>query len=199
MPPPMHLPHVVLEGRSVRLAPFAPDLRDAVRAALDTDPQAWAGMIGNGGGDGFDAWWEEAVGEQAAGARLPYAVMPRSGGAVVGTTSLASLRPAHRGVEIGSTFYAPQARGGAVNPECKRLLLAHAFEGHAIRVELITDALNARSRAAIRRLGATEEGVLRAHKLTWTGRVRDTVVFSVLAAEWPAIRERLDARIAAAA
>ena len=86
-----------------------------------------------------------------------------------------------------------------MNPECKRLLLQHAFDHGALRVELVTDALNARSRAAIAKLGAVEEGVLRAHKVTWTGRVRDTVMFSILASEWPAVRERLDARIAAAA
>ena len=185
-----------LEGRFVRLLPFAPDLREAVRAALDTDEDAWAGMVSNGGGAGFDDWWADARREQAAGLRLPYAVVLRDGGAVVGSTSFLSLRPAHGGVEVGSTFYAPAARGGAVNPDCKRTMLAHAFDAGALRVEVVTDALNARSRAAIARLGAVEEGVLRAHKLTWTGRVRDTVVFSILAAEWPAVRARLDARLA---
>lgn len=197
-PPPMKISHSPLEGRFVRLAPLAPELRSSLRAALDTDPDAWAMMVTNGGGEGFDGWWAEAERERAAGTRLPYAVVRRADGAVVGTTSLTALRPAHRGAEIGSTFYRPDARGGAVNPECKRLLLAHAFDGGAIRVELITDALNARSRAAIAKLGAVEEGVLRAHKVTWTGRVRDTAVFSITAAEWPAVRDRLDARIAAA-
>ena len=195
----MTLPLAPLEGGLVRLSPLTPDLRDPLRAALDTDAEAWAGMVSNGGGAGFDGWWAEAARDQAAGVRLAYAVRLRTDGTVLGTTSLTSLRPAHRGVEIGSTFYRPQARGGGVNPECKRLLLQHAFDHGALRVELVTDALNARSRAAIAKLGAVEEGVLRAHKVTWTGRVRDTVMFSILASEWPAVRERLDARIVAAA
>ena len=88
-------------------------------------------------------------------------------------------------------------RGGAINPAAKRLMLGHAFEAGARRVQFKIDALNARSRAAVLKLGATQEGVLRQDRVTWTGRLRDTVVFSVLADEWPAARERLDARLAA--
>ena len=84
-----------------------------------------------------------------------------------------------------------------MNPECKRLLLAHAFEAGAMRVWFKIDAINARSRAAVLKLGATQEGILRRDCITWTGRVRDTVFFSILDDEWPAARERLDARLAA--
>jgi RimJ/RimL family protein N-acetyltransferase len=115
---------------------------------------------------------------------------------VVGTTSLYEIKPEHRRCEVGSTFYRPDARGGAVNPACKRLLLDYAFSNGAVRVEIITDAQNAASAAAIRKLGARDEGVLRKHKITWTGRVRDTAQFAVLDEGWPEVRRRLDERLA---
>ena len=107
----------------------------------------------------------------------------------------------HRGahvpaLEIGGTYYHPDIRGGPANPSAKRLLMAHAFESGARRVQYKVDALNARSRAAVLKLGAVQEGILRQDRVTWTGRIRDTVVFSILADEWPAVRERLDARLA---
>jgi len=104
--------------------------------------------------------------------------------------------PAHRRVELGSTFFHPDARGTEVNPASKRLLLEHAFASGIVRVEIITDAVNARSQAAIARLGAVREGVLRRHKVTWTGRVRDTVMYAITDADWPGVRDRLDARLA---
>jgi RimJ/RimL family protein N-acetyltransferase len=112
-------------------------------------------------------------------------------------TSYLAIDAAHRRLEIGATYYRPQARGGIVNPATKRLLLAHAFEAGANRVAFRVDALNARSQAAVLKLGATQEGVLREDRRIWTGRVRDTVVFSILAEQWPAVRERLDLRLAA--
>jgi RimJ/RimL family protein N-acetyltransferase len=98
--------------------------------------------------------------------------------------------------EIGATYYRPDVRGGAVNPAAKRLLLAHAFDGGARRVQFKVDALNAASRAAVLKLGAAQEGILRQDRVTWTGRIRDTVVFSILADEWPQVRAKLDARLA---
>ncbi|MDQ3125474.1 MAG: GNAT family N-acetyltransferase, partial [Pseudomonadota bacterium] len=94
-------------------------------------------------------------------------------------------------------FYRPEARGGPVNPACKRLLLGHAFDGGAVRVEIVTDAINPGSQAAIRKLGARDEGVLRKHKITFKGRIRDTAQFAVLDDDWPEVRARLDARLAA--
>jgi RimJ/RimL family protein N-acetyltransferase len=187
----------VLEGRFVRLEPLAPDLREPLRQALDCDPAAWAIMSSSAHGEHFDGWWRTAEAEMAAGARIFFAVRRLSDGAVVGTTSFMTFRPSNRGVEIGGTFYRPEARGGPVNPECKRLLLAHAFAAGAIRVELITDARNLRSQAAIAKLGAVREGILRRHKVTWTGHIRDTVMFAVTDLDWPAVRERLDERLAA--
>lgn len=117
---------------------------------------------------------------------------------MVGRSCFLHIRPADRGVEIGATFLHPDVRGGAVNPEAKLLMLAHAFASGAMRVELITDARNLRSQAAIAKLGAVREGVLRAHKITWTGHRRDTVVFSIIEEEWPTVRAGLERRLNAA-
>lgn len=191
----MDLPVVVLENRFIRLEPFTDALCNEVREALNRDPDAWEGMVGSAYGDQFEGWWASAMAAMAGGSRIPWAV--RHGGVVVGTTSLYEIRPDYRRCELGSTFYRPEVRGGALNPACKRLALGHAFDHGAVRVEIVTDALNLRSQAAIRKLGARDEGVLRKHKITWTGRVRDTAQFAILDEDWQAVRERLDARLAA--
>ena len=193
----MKLSPVVLENRFVRLEPFTAGLEGEVRAALDCDPDAWAGMVSAACGEHFDAWWTAALKGMASGSRIAFAVRRLSDGAVVGTTSLYEIKPEHRRCEVGSTFYRAEARGGPVNPACKRLLLGHAFDAGAVRVEILTDALNAASAAAIRKLGARDEGVLMKHKITWTGRVRDTAQFAVLDDDWPEVRRRLDSRLAA--
>lgn len=186
---------VVLENRWVRLEPYAPNLKDDLARALDGEPELWTMMATAGHGEHFDDWWNAASAQAQAGSRVAYAVRRRSDGAIVGTTSLYDIRPEHRRCELGATFYRPDARGGAVNPACKRLLLGHAFDSGAGRVEVLTDAVNAHSRAAIEKLGATFEGVLRSHKITWTGRVRDTALYAIVAQDWPSLRDRLDTRL----
>ena len=130
--------------------------------------------------------------------RIAYAVRRLTDGRVIGTSSYLHINEPDFAAEIGSTFYEPAARGGVTNPECKLLLLGHAFACGARRMELRVDALNARSQAACLKLGAVREGTLRRHKLTWTGRLRDTVVFSILDDEWPSVQADLEARVAAA-
>jgi RimJ/RimL family protein N-acetyltransferase len=193
----MRIEPTVLENRWVRLEPFAPDLKEAVRAAISVDPEAWAIMVSTAHGENFDPWWDVFMERFAAGRDTPYAVRRVEDGRIVGTSSLHDLFPQHRRVELGSTFYHPEARGGVVNPASKRLLLQHAFDSGIVRVEIITDAINARSQAAIARLGAVREAVLRRHKITHTGRVRDTVMFAITDQDWPDVRVRLDARLAA--
>lgn len=192
----MTLAAVALENQFVRLEPFTPALEVEVRAALDCDAASWDIMVGAAYGPHFDGWWRSALSTMAQGSRIAWAVRRTSDGAVVGTTSLYEIRPEHRRCEVGSTFYRPEARGGPVNPSCKRLLLGHAFDAGAVRVEIITDAINPGSQAAIRKLGARDEGVLRKHKITWKGRVRDTAQFAILDEDWPEVRSRLDARLA---
>lgn len=189
------LRHEPLVADLVRLEPLGPEHRQAVRQVFDSDEEAWSIMVGAGFGPHFEGWWAQAL----AGPSLCYAVVRPGDGAVVGVTGYHEMAPTHGRVEIGGTFFGPEARGGAINPAAKRLMLDHAFADGAVRVEFMTDALNARSRAALLKLGATQEGILRHHKTTWTGRVRDTVMFSILADEWPALRDRLDARLEALA
>lgn len=192
----MTLAAVPLENRFVRLDPFTPALEAEVRAALDCDAASWDIMVGAAYGPHFDGWWRGALTAMEQGTRIAWAVRRASDGAVVGTTSLYEIKPDYRRCEIGSTFYRPEARGGRVNPSCKRLLLGHAFEAGAVRVEIVTDAINPGSQAAIRKLGARDEGVLRKHKITWKGRIRDTAQFAILDEDWPEVRARLDARLA---
>ncbi len=192
----MTLDPLPLTGRFVRLVPYADANREAVRVALDVDPDAWALFARSGMGERFDAWWEGAQAAAARAENVNYAVVRLADGAVVGTTSYLNIDRENATVEIGATFYRPEVRGGPVNPDCKRLLLSAAFDAGANRVQIVTDARNLRSQAAIAKLGAVREGVLRASKVTWTGWVRDTVVFSIVAAEWPAVSERLEARLA---
>ena len=184
-----------LEGHAVRLEPLEPTLEGELRAALNCDPDAWEIMSINGCGEGFDDWWGQATGQAGRGERITYAIRRLEDERVVGTSSFLNIRRLDCGVEIGSTFLHPDARAGAVNPESKLLILSHAFESGAIRVELVTDSRNVRSQAAILKLGAEKEGVLRQHKITWTGFVRDTVVFSITDGDWPAVRDRLRYRL----
>ena len=187
----------VLEDGFVRLEPLTAALESELRAALDCDAASWDIMVGAAYGPHFDGWWTAAMTAMASGSRVAWAVRRKSDGVLVGTTSLYEIKPEHRRCEIGSTFYRPEARGGPVNPACKRLLLAHAFDAGAVRVEIITDAVNEQSQAAIRKLGARYEGRLARHKITWTGRVRDTALFAITDDDWPSVRDQLDQRLAA--
>ena len=192
----MKLDHQVLENRHVRLEPFAEAHKAGLRAACDADPKTWNELYPYTMlGEGFDTQWARLAREAEAGTVIPFAVVVD--GVCRGMTTLMAIDRIHGTVEIGGTYYDPAVRGGAVNPSCKRLLMAHAFESGAMRVQYCVDAINARSRAAVLKLGATQEGILRKHRKCWTGRIRDTVVFSITDDEWPAVRDRLDARIAA--
>jgi len=144
-----------------------------------------------------DRWFEVAEAAHGCGTEVVFVVRDVASQRVVGSTRYLNLEPAHGRLEIGSTFYAPAARGTYVNPACKRLLLGHAFEElGAHRVELKCDARNTRSRASILAIGAKEEGTLRQHMVLRDGFVRDTVYFSVLDTEWPSVRSLLDGRVA---
>jgi RimJ/RimL family protein N-acetyltransferase len=196
MPNPLQLEISPLEGAHIRLEPYREGLKEEVRAALDWDPEGWDLFATSGRGDQFEGWWTTSLAQMAAGTRIAYAVRNLSDARIVGTTSLMDIRPLHRGVEIGATFLHPSVRSSAVNPESKLLLLAHAFDSGAARVELITDGRNLRSQAAIAKLGAVREGVLRRERITWTGHIRDSVIYSITDQEWPVVRAGLLARLA---
>ena len=146
--------------------------------------------------DDFRRLVNKAFVEQDRGESVVFATVERSSGKVIGSTRFMNIDRANRRVEIGSTWIAPAWQRSAVNTETKYLMLRHAFEvWGCMRVELKTDALNQKSRSAILRLGAKEEGTLRRHLVTWTGRVRDTVYFSILDDEWPKVRARLESKL----
>ena len=185
-----------LENDFVRLEPFEARHKEPLRLACDADPELWPTLYSISlGGDQFDGSWGRLRGFQAAGNWLPFAVI--RDGEVVGLSAFIDINPAYRTIEIGCTYYRPDVRGGAVNPAAKRLMLDHAFEAGANRVVFQVDQLNQRSQAAVAKLGGVREGVMRNDKVTWTGRVRSSVIFSILAEEWPGVRARLDERLAA--
>ncbi len=137
------------------------------------------------------------LGEHRRGASVPFATLERNSGQIVGGTRFMSIDVANRHVEIGSTWIAPAWQRTAVNTESKYLMLRYAFEvWKCLRVEFKTDSLNERSRAAILRLGAKEEGTFRNHMVTWSGRIRHSVYFSIVDREWPEVKSRLEARLA---
>ena len=146
--------------------------------------------------DDFQGLIDKAFEEQERGESIVFATVECASGRVIGSTRFMNMDRINRRVEIGSTWIAPAWQRTAVNTEAKYLMLRHAFEvWECMRVELKTDALNQKSRNAILRIGAKEEGTLRRHLVTWTGRVRDTVYFSILDSEWPEVKTRLEGRL----
>ncbi|GIT79850.1 amino acid acetyltransferase [Leifsonia sp. LS1] len=191
-------PAAVLEGRTVRLRPLAlgdlPDLFDAIG-----HPEVFAGGWGGGPAayrDTYEEWREFLLGYLAWETGNVTAVTLRDDGRIVGTTTLGDFDLANRSAHIGWTAYAPEVWGTRVNAETKRLLLGAAFDSGFERVKLQADVLNERSRAAILRLGAQFEGILRHTQLRADGTWRDTAVYSVLREEWPVVRASLDERLA---
>jgi N-acetyltransferase len=192
----MELAFELLEGRFVRLEPFQPALKDEVRAAVDCDPETWEIMAGCAMGDRFEEFWSSACSAPPS-ERMPYAVRRLADGRVVGMSSFYLALASQGGIEIGSSFLRPEVRSGAANPEAKLLMLNHAFAAGAVRVQFRVDTRNLRSQAAVAKLGAVREGILRHDRLTWNGYLRDTVFFSILASEWPGVKQHLEARVAA--
>jgi len=188
---------VVLEGAHVRLEPLAPVHLEGL-CAVGLDSELWQWTISRvTSPEEMRAYVEDALANRAAGSGLAFAIRERAGGRAVGSTRYLNVAVADARLEIGATWVARAWQRTAVNTETKYLLLRHAFEELGFRrVELKTDALNVRSRAAILRIGAVEEGTLRQHAVTATGRVRDTVYFSILSSEWPLVKARLAARLA---
>jgi RimJ/RimL family protein N-acetyltransferase len=186
----------VLEGRHVRLEPLG-ESHQAGLCAVGLDPELWELIPYRvTTPEEMSAYIERGLEDQAAGRALPFATIDRASGQTVGSTRFMNLQPAHRGLEIGATWIGHPWQRTAVNTEAKYLMLRHAFETlGCLRVEFKTDALNQRSRNAIRRIGATEEGTFRRHIVTWSGRVRDSVYFSIIAEEWPRVKAGLEARL----
>ena len=183
---------VPLRGQHARLEPLSKEHREGLVEAVKD-------------GELYTIWYtaiptpenvakeiDRRLGLQAAGSMLPFTVFD-AGGKIVGQTTYMNIDAANRRVEIGSTWYAKSAQRGPLNTQCKILLLTHAFETlNCIAVEFRTHFFNHQSRRAIERLGAKQGGILRSHQIAPNGTLRDTVVYSVTAAEWPTVRTHLN-------
>lgn len=187
----------VLTGRTVRLEPLGPEHAAGV-AAVGLDPELWRiTMIRLETPADVDRYIATAVEEREAGAGVPFATVLQADGQVVGSTRFGAIVPEHRRAEIGWTWIARPWQRSAVNTEAKYLMLRHAFEvWNLVRVEFKTDVLNAASRNAILRLGAKEEGIFRKHQRAPGPRWRDSVYFSIIDDEWPAVKAGLEAKLA---
>ena len=190
----MKIAPVTLTGSVVRLEPLSvqhvPDLTVAAH-----DERIWRYMlyVYPDTEEKMLSWVRDILARQAAGADLAFAVIHRESGRAIGATRYLEIRPEHRGLEIGGTWYATEFQRTAVNTECKYLLLKHAFEVlDCIRVQFKADARKLRSIRAIERIGAMREGVLRNHYILPNGGYRDSVYFSILDREWPKVKERLE-------
>jgi N-acetyltransferase len=193
----MNIEPVTLEGRHVRLEPLSLLHHEGLtEVGLDESIWRWNPTpVRNG--DDMRAYIEDALALQERGLALPFATVERSSGRTVGSTRFGNIDVLNRRVEIGWTWIAPQWQRTAVNTEAKYLMLTHAFERlGCMRVELKTDSLNERSRNAILRLGAKEEGTFRNHMVTSTGRIRHSVYFSIIDTEWPEVKAGLEEKLA---
>ena len=168
-----------MTGERCRAEPFAEQYRDALRAACAEEREVWEIYANNFAPDGFDASIDGYVGNP-----LNRTFVLFDGDELAGMSSFIGLDQGRQAVEIGGTYYRPPLRGTGLNRRVKDMMLARAFERGIRRVEFRVDARNARSQAAMTKLGATREGVLRADRITWTGHVRNTVLFSILQGEW---------------
>ena len=187
---------VTLTGRHASLEPLSAAHHDAlVEATRDGEVwKLWYTSVPSP--EGMRAEIERRLGLQQAGSMLPWAVRSLATGKIAGMTTYMNIDARYRRVEIGSTWYAKSAQRTPLNTECKLLLLAHAFERLAcIAVEFRTGFFNHASRRAIERLGAKQDGILRSHQLYADGSLRDTVVFSIVAAEWPAVKRHLQFKL----
>ena len=185
-----------LEGQHVHLLPLEAKHRDDLLKAA-ADGQLWELWYTSVPSEStVDAYLQTALDMQVAGSGLPFAVWHIESEQIIGSTRYCNIDSAHRRLEIGYTWYAKSYQRSAVNAECKLLLLEYAFETlKTMAVELRTHYFNTRSREAIARLGAKQDGILRQHRIDAQGRKRDTVVFSILDSEWPAVRFGLEERL----
>jgi RimJ/RimL family protein N-acetyltransferase len=188
---------VTLEGSFVRLEPMTVE-HHAGLTAIGLDPEIWRRAIAPiRTPEEMRSYMDAALQLQREGTALPFVTVERSSGRIVGSTRFGNYDRANRRIEIGWTWLAPAWQRTVTNTEAKYLMLTHAFDRlGCVRVELKTDVLNSQSRNAILRIGAKEEGILRKHTLTWTGRYRDSIYYSILDEEWPQVKAQLKTLVA---
>ena len=192
----MRVTPVTLEGRHVRLEPLAKaHLAGLAEVGLHEELWRWIPTAVRTREE-MAAYIETALQEQERGVSLPFAILEKATGRAIGSTRYGNIDRTHHRVEIGWTWVAREWQRTAMNTEAKYLLLKHAFESlGCVRVELKTDSLNEKSRAAILRIGAKEEGIFRNHMITASGRIRHSAYYSIIDSEWPAVKARLEAKL----
>jgi RimJ/RimL family protein N-acetyltransferase len=190
----MKVEPVCLQGRTIRLEPLSLDHAPGLWPHASPEVFQWlADLPRDGSYEAFREWIAAILRKPAS---LTYAMILLATGEPVGVSGYLEIRPEHRGIEVGRTWIGKAHQGTRVNPESKYLLFGHAFEAlGAMRVQLKTDLLNLQSQRAVEKLGAVREGVLRRYQIRSNGVIRDTVVYSILAEEWPEVRARLEARL----
>jgi len=183
---------LTLSGPHARLEPLSHDHRDGLIEAVN-DGELWKLWYTSvPSPDGMTKEIDRRLALQAAGSMLPFTVYDADG-RIAGMTTYMNVDATNRRVEIGSTWYAKWVQRSALNTQCKLLLLGHAFERlNCIAVEFRTHFFNQQSRRAIERLGAKQDGILRSHQVAPNGTLRDTVVYSIIAAEWPTVKAHLN-------
>lgn len=193
---PLLVEPVILEGEFVRLEPLSLDHHTGLcKIGLDEELWRWV-PVPVTSPDEMREFIEQALKQQAAGESLPFATLSKSANQVVGSTRYLTIDRANRRLEIGSTFVGKDWQRTAVNTEAKYLLLRHAFETlGCLRVEFKTDSLNTKSRNALLRLGSTEEGIFRNHRICADGRIRHSVYFSITDEDWPTVKADLEAKL----
>ena len=183
---------VTLRGQHARLEPLSHQHREGLAEAVKDGELSTIWYTAIPLPENMVKEIDRRLGLQAAGSMLPFTVFD-AGGNIVGMTTYMNIDAANRRVEIGSTWYGKSAQRGPLNTQCKLLLLTHAFETlNCIAVEFRTHFFNHQSRRAIERLGAKQDGILRSHQVAPNGTLRDTVVYSITAAEWPTVRTHLN-------
>jgi len=189
---------IVLEGEFVRLEPLRFDhLPSLIEIGLEESLWKWTANVVTNEAD-LERYVRDALAMQAAGTALPFVSIEKSSGTIVGSTRFGNIDPTNRKAEIGWTWINPKWQRTRINTEAKLLVLTHAFETwKCVHVELKTDANNEKSRNAIARIGGVEEGTLRNHMITESGRFRDSVYFSIIDTEWDAIKQGLIAKLEA--
>ncbi|MDQ3242771.1 MAG: GNAT family N-acetyltransferase [Gemmatimonadota bacterium] len=192
----MDLSPLTLDGTRVRLDPMSLDHLDELSAAgAFDDLWKWTRTRATTR-ESMREYMEAAMAEAAQGVAMPFVTVDKASSRIVGSTRFGNIDPFNRRVEIGWTWITPEFQRSYVNSEAKYLMLRQAFEvWDCVRVELKTDVLNSKSREAMRRLGATEEGVFRKHMLAYGGRFRDSICFSILDTEWPAVKQKLESSL----
>jgi RimJ/RimL family protein N-acetyltransferase len=192
----MNVVPVTLEGRHARLEPLA-KAHVAGLAEVGLDEELWRWIpTAVRTREEMAAYVETALDEQQRGVALPFAIVEKAAGRAIGSTRYGNIDRTHHRVEIGWTWVAREWQRTAINTEAKYLLLKHAFESlGCMRVELKTDSLNEKSRAAILRIGAKEEGTFRNHMITASGRIRHSAYYSIIDSEWPGVKARLETKL----